>query len=69
MTKNLGEIDRALRILAGIALVTLLVAGLIGAWGWVGLVPLATGLLGSCPLYRPFGLDTRVAKGRATARS
>ena len=55
---NVGNIDRALRILIGIALLGLAVAGRIGAWGYVGLVPLLTGAAAWCPLYRLFGLRT-----------
>ena len=55
---NVGTIDRTLRIAVGSILVTLAVTGQIGAWGWLGLVPMATGLLRWCPAYLPFGLST-----------
>jgi hypothetical protein len=55
---NLGNLDRALRLLVGIALIGLAVFGRIGAWGYVGIVPLLTGMVGLCPLYRPFGFST-----------
>lgn len=58
MTANLGGIDRVLRVLAGVALVALAVTGTIGAWGWIGLVPLATAALGWCPLYAVLGFST-----------
>lgn len=62
MTRNEGSVDRALRILAGLALLAWFFADQgNGALHWlklVGLVPLATGLLGSCPLYRVFGIST-----------
>lgn len=55
---NVGGIDRVLRILAGFVLLGLAVTGTIGAWGYIGLVPLATGLMGTCPLYSLFGFST-----------
>lgn len=58
MQKNEGTWDRALRILVGIALIALVLTGTIGAWGWIGVVPLATGLLGMCPLYTVLGIRT-----------
>jgi hypothetical protein len=61
---NVGGIDRIVRILAGLALLGLTLTGAIGAWGWIGLVPLATGLMGSCPAYRLIGLDTCPMKSR-----
>lgn len=58
MKTNVGGIDRILRIVIGAVLVGLTLAGIIGAWGWIGMVPLATGLLGFCPLYPLFGFST-----------
>nr|WP_315198827.1 DUF2892 domain-containing protein [uncultured Aquabacterium sp.] len=58
MQTNVGTIDRTLRIAVGATLITLAVTGQIGAWGWLGLVPMATGLLRWCPAYLPFGLST-----------
>lgn len=58
MFKNVGGLDRALRIIVGLVLIGLSLAGTIGVWGWIGIVPLATGLLGSCPLYKLLGLST-----------
>lgn len=57
MTKNVGGLDRIVRILLGLALVAL---GLSARewWGAVGLVPLVTGLVGWCPLYVPLRLST-----------
>jgi Protein of unknown function (DUF2892) len=55
---NVGGIDRGLRILAGIVLLALTLMGTIGVWGWIGVVPLITGALGSCPAYSLFGLST-----------
>ena len=58
MKTNEGTIDRALRIIAGLALIALATTGTVGAWGWIGIVPLATGLLGWCPAYTLLGLNT-----------
>ncbi len=58
MKLNVGSLDRALRIVAGVALIGLTVAGTIGAWGWIGVVPLATGLVGFCPVYPLLGMNT-----------
>ncbi|MYM86212.1 DUF2892 domain-containing protein [Rugamonas sp. FT82W] len=58
MSANVGNIDRAIRIVCGLGLVGATLSGVIGAWGWLGLVPLATGLFGFCPAYLPFGVNT-----------
>ena len=58
MTKNVGGIDKILRIAVGLLLIALAATGQIGLWGWIGVVPLATGLSGWCPAYLPFGLST-----------
>lgn len=58
MSSNVGGLDRILRIVAGLALIGAAAAGLIGAWGYVGIVPLATGLFRFCPAYRLVGLNT-----------
>jgi len=55
---NEGTIDRAIRIVVGIALLSLTVLGPKSMWGLVGLVPLATGIVGFCPLYRLVGIST-----------
>ena len=59
---NVGGIDRVLRIVAGLVLIGLTLIGTIGPWGWIGVVPLATGLFSSCPLYSLIGVDTRPIK-------
>ena len=57
MKSNVGGIDKILRIVAGIALIAWALTG--GpVWAWIGVVPLATGLLGWCPLYALIGLST-----------
>ncbi len=58
MKANVGGIDRALRVVVGIALIALAATGKIGAWGYIGVVPLLTAALGFCPLYRVLGLNT-----------
>ncbi|MBL0718604.1 DUF2892 domain-containing protein [Piscinibacter sp. Jin2] len=55
MTSNVGGIDRLLRILVGLLLIGLAAGGVIGAWGYLGVLPLATGLIRWCPAYLPFG--------------
>lgn len=58
MTKNVGGIDKILRIVVGLVLIALAATGTIGVWGYVGLVPLATGLMGWCALYPLLGMNT-----------
>ncbi len=65
MKINVGGIDRILRIAVGIVLIALALMGTIGAWGWIGIVPLATGLLKTCPLYSILGINTCPSKGSA----
>jgi hypothetical protein len=65
MKTNEGGIDRILRIVAGLVLIGLTLSGNIGVWGWIGVVPLATGALGMCPLYSLLGLNTCPMKPKA----
>ncbi len=58
MKSNVGGIDRILRIVVGALLVLLAASGQVGAWGWIGLLPLATGLVGWCPPYGLLGINT-----------
>jgi hypothetical protein len=58
MQKNEGTVDRVLRVIAGLVLLSLVFIGPQSLWGLVGIVPLATGLLGFCPLYKLLGLST-----------
>ena len=58
MKTNEGSIDRALRVLAGLVLIALAATGTVGMWGWIGVVPLATGLIGWCPAYTLLGIKT-----------
>ena len=59
MQLNVGTVDRILRVLIGIALLVLVVAGPKTLWGLIGAIPLLTGLVGSCPLYSALGISTR----------
>lgn len=60
MTRNVGTIDRTLRIIAGLVLLslTVILEGSARWWGLVGIVPLVTGLMSSCPVYSLLGLNT-----------
>ena len=58
MSNNVGSLDRIVRIVAGSVLIALVVVGPQTPWGWVGLVPLVTGVLGWCPAYRLVGLSS-----------
>jgi hypothetical protein len=62
MTKNVGGIDRILRIVAGLALIVLAAMGTIGRWGWLGVVVLATGVFSFCMPYQLFGISTCAVK-------
>ncbi len=56
--KNEGVLDRVIRVIVGLALLALVFVGPQTAWGWIGLIPLLTGALGFCPLYKLLGLNT-----------
>ena len=58
MTKNVGGIDRTLRIIVGLALIAGEATNTIGMWGYLGVVPLLTGLIGWCPPYAILGFNT-----------
>lgn len=58
MKTNEGTIDRAMRVIAGLALIALAASGTIGAWGYIGVVPLLTGIIGICPAYSIFGINS-----------
>lgn len=64
MKTNEGGIDRVVRIVAGLLLLGLMATGSIGWWGWLGIVPLATGLIGWCPAYTLLGLNTCPMKSK-----
>lgn len=59
LAKNVGAAERALRVLLGLALLSLAFLGPRTLWGLLGLFPLTTGLLGTCPLYTVLGTSTR----------
>jgi hypothetical protein len=58
MTTNEGGMDRIARIVLGLVLIGLAASGTVGWWGWLGIVPLATGAIGWCPLYSILGFNT-----------
>lgn len=58
MLANVGRIDRAIRILLGVALLVIALAGPKVAWGWIGLAPLLSGAMRHCPLYALLGIST-----------
>ena len=58
MKLNVGGVDRILRIALGVVLIALAATGTVGWWGWLGVVPLATGLFRFCPLYTLLGMNT-----------
>jgi hypothetical protein len=62
MKLNAGTVDRALRVIVGLVLVTLAATGTVGLWGWIGIVPLLTGAIGFCPAYAIFGVKTCPSK-------
>lgn len=58
ITLNMGNVDRALRLVLGIVLVALAALGYLGAWAYVGVVLALTGLVAYCPLYSVLGIRT-----------
>jgi hypothetical protein len=58
LPRNEGTIDRVLRVLAGAAILSLAFIGPKSPWAYLGVIPLLTGLVGSCPLYTLLGLST-----------
>jgi hypothetical protein len=58
ITMNVGSADRWLRVIVGVALIALTLYGAIGAWGWLGLVAIATGVFRFCPAYAILGAST-----------
>ena len=58
MSPNVGGIDKVLRIVIGVVLIALAATGSIGAWGYIGSLPLLTGLFGRCGLYSLLGINT-----------
>ncbi len=64
MKTNVGNLDRILRIVLGVALLALMFMGKIGVWGWIGVVPLLTAGIGFCPLYTVLGFSTCPVKAK-----
>jgi hypothetical protein len=58
MKCNVGGIDRILRIVVGLVLVSLAASNILGVWAWIGVVPLVTGLFRFCPLYTVLGINS-----------
>lgn len=56
--KNEGTLDRVLRVVVGLVLISLVFIGPQTAWGWIGVLPLVTGAIGSCPAYSILGINT-----------
>ena len=59
MTRNMGTTDRLLRVIVGLVLLGFALFGPKAAWGWIGIIPLATAAVGWCPLYTLLGIKTR----------
>ena len=62
MTINEGTVDRTFRVVAGLVILSLAFIGPKSAWGYIGLLPIVTGLVGYCPAYSLFGISTCPAK-------
>lgn len=58
MKLNEGVVDRGLRVVAGLVLIGLAATGTVGAWGYIGVIPLVTGAVGMCPIYSLLGINT-----------
>ena len=58
MKKNVGSVERAIRVIAGIAILSLAFVGPQSPWAYLGIIPLATGLMGWCPAYALLGIST-----------
>lgn len=58
MQRNVGGVDKALRIIIGLILIVLAITKILGPWAWIGVVPLITGLMGTCPVYRIFKFNS-----------
>lgn len=58
MNLNVGNTDRIIRIVVGALLIILALTGVIGVWGWIGVLPLATGIFRVCPGYSLLGMNT-----------
>ena len=65
MKQNVGGIDRALRAIVGIVLISLVFIGPQTVWGWIGIIPLGTAIIGWCPPYALLGINTCGLKNQA----
>ena len=68
MKSNVGTVDRVVRVAVGMGLIAATLWGYIGAWGWIGVIPLATGVFRFCPAYFPFGLNSCSTRDIRTRR-
>jgi hypothetical protein len=66
MTRNVGGIDRVLRAVVGLVLIALVFVGPQTPWGWLGLIPLGTAIIGWCPPYTLLGWSTRAPDSQKT---
>lgn len=64
--KNVGTLDRILRIVIGLALVSLVFVGPQTPWGWLGLILIGTSAMGWCPIYKALGIRTCALKTKAS---
>ena len=64
MDKNVGSVDRVLRVVVGLALIAMVFVGPQTPWGWIGIVPLVTAGLSWCPLYTVLGISTCAVQPR-----
>lgn len=62
MTCNIGMIDRIIRVIVGLAILSLAFVGPQSAWGYLGIIPIATALIGWCPPYALLGISTCAKK-------
>lgn len=62
MKKNVGSVDRGLRIFAGLVLIVWVLFANGPGWAWLGVIPLLTGLFSLCPLYKLLGINTKASK-------
>lgn len=62
MNRNIGTLDRVLRLVVGVILIALVFVGPKTAWGWIGVIPLVTAFIGFCPAYRLLGICTTAGK-------
>ncbi len=67
MNTNIGSLDRQIRISSGVILIALVLSGVLGPWGWVGVVPIATGVFNICPFYSLIGVNSCNIKGIQTS--